>query len=441
MSTLNVQLLLTGNELMSGDIIDSNSAMIAQQLKELGIELKRKVTVSDDMALLIDEIQQLSLQSDVIIVNGGLGPTVDDLTAQALAQAANVELEQHPDALIHLQDWCKNRGAALNNQNLKQAILPKGANVVANRTGSAVGFSLVLNDCEIICTPGVPPELKVMLSEQIIPSLSHRLPSNLKTHVTRMQVFGIGEAALQKLIDDSFPHWPAEIELGFRAASPLIEIKLTTRSEQAEKLKQQWQTKLHQLLGDHIFNIISDKSLSLAECVVDLLTSKQQKITLAESCTGGLIANHISRIPGASDVFEAGFVTYSNQMKTNMLAVDENIFEQAGAVSEACVKAMLTGALAVSGADCGIAVSGIAGPSGGSAEKPVGTICIGWGTKEQINTTTLLIPAKREYFQKYVSAISLDLLRRLLINSKEKPNYITERAIAKVINARNLDHK
>ncbi len=429
MPALTVQLLLTGNELMSGDVVDSNSAMIALKLKELGIELKRKVTISDDLALLIDEIKHLSKQADVLIINGGLGPTVDDLTAQALAQAAEQTIALNDDAHTHLQHWCQARNTSLTQQNLKQAMLPKEAVIVANRVGSAVGFSLTLNNCEIICTPGVPPELNIMLDEQIIPALSEKLPQHLKTHVTRLQVFGFGESGLQKIIDEQLPDWPEDIELGFRAATPLLEVKLTSRTPAAAQLKAVWLEKLATLLGEHIFNVIESKPLSMAEIVVDSLQKQQKKITLAESCTGGLIASKVTKISGASQVFEAGYVTYSNNIKMKMVNVKPSTLEQFGAVSEACVIEMAQGALLHSQADVAIAVSGIAGPDGGTDEKPVGTVCIAWGSKDNMQSCSLLIPGNRNYFQEIVATTALDLIRRHLSQSSELPRYLVERKL------------
>ncbi len=422
-----VQLLLTGNELMSGDIVDSNSAMIAQQLKDIGLELKRKVTVSDDLPLLVDEIQHISQQCDILIINGGLGPTIDDMTAEALAKAAKVTLTKHTDALEHLTAWCHYRKAELNQQNLKQTILPAGCNIVANRIGSAVGFSLTLNNCLVICTPGVPPELKIMMNEQIIPSLLDKVPNNIKTHVTRLQVFGIGESSIQKLIDEKMPDWPAEIELGFRASLPLMEVKLTTREASAKQLKKIWINKLKDLLGDHLFNIVQNKPITLSEYVVKMLQEKSLKITTAESCTGGLIASELTKVAGASAVFEAGFVTYSNKIKEKLINVSSTTLQEAGAVSEACVIEMANGALTQASADIAIAVSGIAGPDGGSADKPVGTVWIAWGSKNNLHSVGLQISGNRQYFQKSVATICIDLIRRYLINSIETPRYIADR--------------
>jgi len=423
----NVQLLLTGNELMTGEIVDSNSAMIAQQFKELGLEISRKVTIADDINFLVEEINRLAKSADILIINGGLGPTIDDLTAQALAQTINVELVEHAEALKHLTAWCKKRGATLNKPNLKQTILPQGCDIIANRHGSAVGFKVNHLDCDIYCTPGVPSELQIMLNEQILPDIAKNIPDELITDVTRLQVFGLGESTLQKMVDEQLPNWPQNIELGFRAGMPLLEVKLTTTNQQAHAHKHIWQEKLSELLGDHLIAKIENQPLSLAKHVLLQLSKHDLKITTAESCTGGLIASMITREAGASALFEAGFVTYSNAMKTKLLGVSEQLLNEHGAVSKAVVIAMAQGALARSSADLAIAVSGIAGPDGGSEDKPVGTVWIAWGDINNIKSVCLSMPLPRSYFQKYVACIGLDLIRRELIKSQNPPHYVIER--------------
>jgi len=427
MTAPKVQLLLTGNELMTGDIVDSNSAMIAEQLKELGLEITRKVTVADDLAMLTNEINQLAAQTDILIINGGLGPTVDDLTAQALANATQVELTEHIQALAHITSWCKKRGAPLNKPNLKQAILPQGCDIIPNSQGSAVGFKVSHLGCDIYCTPGVPRELKTMLAEQIKPDIAENIPDSLITDVTRLQVFGLGESTLQKMVDDQLPDWPEDIDLGFRAGMPLLEVKLTTNNQQSHQDKEHWQQKLTQVLGDHVIAQIESKPLSLAQHVLSRLIEKGLTITTAESCTGGLIASMLTREAGASQAFEAGFVTYSNAMKTKLLNVPDSLIAEHGAVSEATVLAMAKGALSHSGANFAIAVSGIAGPDGGSKEKPVGTVWLAWGTNNNLKSVCLLMPLPRSYFQKYVASIGLDLIRRELVNSTQIPQYIIEK--------------
>lgn len=421
--TTKVTILLTGNELMNGDVIDTNSIMFANQLNDIGLGIVKKVTIADDLALLMREIQQLSQTADILIINGGLGPTTDDLTAQALAKACNVDLHLQPQAHLHLKNWANKRNIKLNEPNLKQAHLPVGCEIVPNASGSAVGFSMRFNNCLIICTPGVPSELKHMLADEIIPTLQHLFPTNKKKSLIRLQTFGIGESSLQALVNDKLPNWPTDIDIGFRAAMPILELKLSTECPESEKTLAQWKNKLEQLLGDHILAIGESKKQTVAEYLVPLLTDANKTITVAESCTGGLIASQLTAVAGASAVFEAGFVTYSNNMKNQMLAVPSSTLLNHGAVSKEAVIAMARGALNASKSDYVIAVSGIAGPDGGTKDKPVGSVWIAWGNKETIKTKYYCLPFPRQHFQQMVTARSLDLVRRFLINSNEAPHY------------------
>jgi len=425
MTKLNVQLLLTGDELMSGDIVDSNSAMIAKHIKELGINIKKKVTIADDLSDLVSEINRMSLTADVLIINGGLGPTTDDLTSQALSDATEKPLFEHPLAISHLKKWCSFRNVVLNAPNLKQAMLPKDTDIIKNRIGSAVGIKITHNNCIIYCTPGVPSELNIMLDEEVIPDIKSHFVTNNATDITRLQIFGIGEYNLQLMINENFPNWPAEIEIGFRADMPTVELKLITHSTSALTLKKQWLTKIIELLGDHIIEEIGQVPINLANHVLTLLDKNKQKITTAESCTGGLIASLLTEIPGSSSAFEAGFVTYSNEIKSKILSVPLKTIESFGAVSQETVIAMANGALSQSSADLVIAVSGIAGPGGSTPDKPVGTVWIAWGGKNDLETQCFKISGSRKYFQVMVAARGLDLIRRKLINSTQIPLYCT----------------
>lgn len=421
--TTSVALLLTGNELMNGDVIDTNSVMFAEQLNSIGLSIRKKVTIADDFELLCHEILQLSQFAELLIINGGLGPTSDDLTSQALAQACGVELHLDKNAHQHLKHWATRRNTVLNKPNLKQAYLPKGSEIIANATGSAVGISIMLGDCLVICTPGVPSELTHMLTDEIIPRITSLLAPSSNLTLARLQTFGIGESSLQALINERLPTWPRDIEIGYRAAMPLLEVKLSSQNEIAEKALPFWQGKLSELLGDHVLATGKNNYVTMAEYIVPLLVQEKAKITVAESCTGGLIASQITAISGASSVFEAGFVTYSNHIKSTLLDVPNTTLEQHGAVSSETVLAMAYGALAKSNADYVIAVSGIAGPSGGSPIKPVGSVWIAWGNKTKIQTKYYCISAPRQHFQHIVAARSLDLIRRALINSNELPHY------------------
>tara|TARA_R110002072_G_scaffold213_12_gene1545 strand:+ start:2205 stop:3491 length:1287 start_codon:yes stop_codon:yes gene_type:complete len=424
-SQLKVQLLLTGNEIMSGDTVDSNSAMIAQRLGELAIGVHRKVTVGDDVPLLQAELSAMINDAELVIVNGGLGPTIDDLTAEILAAVAGVPLEEHPQAVAHLQQWCAKRNLQLNAANLKQAMLPAGASIVDNPVGSAVGFEMTVGSCRVICTPGVPGELRAML-DGIVADLAARLQRPTERSILRLQTFGLGESTAQQIITDEIPDWPAEVQLGFRAGAPQMEIKLSINSAAAADAQRHCRDQLQRLFGDHI---IGEGDLTLAQRVLQLLRERNATLTTAESCTGGLIASQLTRVPGSSEGFHAGFVTYSNAIKQSVLGVREDTLAQHGAVSEDVVREMALGALDRASADYAIAVSGIAGPDGGSPEKPVGTVWVAWGDRNHIRTRGLCWPVERTLFQTMIAAAGLDMIRRILSGIEEEPRYFGQRRI------------
>jgi competence/damage-inducible protein CinA-like protein len=418
-----VQLLLTGNEIMSGDTVDSNSAMIAQRLGEFALGIHRKVTVGDEPELLKAELHAMTLGADVVIVNGGLGPTIDDLTAEILAAVAGVSLKENPIAVEHLEKWCAQRNLHLNAANRKQAMLPDGASIVANPIGSAVGFEMVVNDCRVICTPGVPSELAAMLGD-IVQSLATGFGIQSERNILRLQTFGLGESTAQQIISDAMPDWPESVELGFRAGAPQMEVKLTIDSATAAKKQEECKSQLLDLFGDHV---IGEDDTQLAERVLQLLGEKNLKLTTAESCTGGLIASMLTRVPGSSENFHAGFVTYANEIKESVLGVQSTALDQHGAVSETVVKEMALGAMERSAADIAIAVSGIAGPGGGSTDKPVGTVWLAWGYRDNLRTRCLHWPVERTLFQTMIAAAGLDMVRRLLLGIDEEPRYFTQR--------------
>jgi nicotinamide-nucleotide amidase len=418
-----VQLLLTGNEIMSGDTVDSNSAMISRRLGELAITVRRRVTVGDDVGLLRRELAAMASESDVVIVNGGLGPTVDDLTAEVLAAVAGVTIERHPEAVAHLERWCAGRNLPLNDANLKQAMLPAGARIIDNPIGSAVGFELPVGTCRVICTPGVPGELAAML-DGILASLAERLARPVERSILRLQTFGLGESTAQQMISDNCPDWPEEVELGFRAGAPQMEIKLTVDRLADLPARQACRERLEAIFGDHI---IGEGDTLLAARVLQLLREQGRTLATAESCTGGLIASMLTRIPGSSDAFHAGFVTYANHIKESVLGVDHDDLARHGAVSEPVVRQMAEGALERAGADYAVAVSGIAGPDGGTAEKPAGTVWLAWGGKDTIRTRCLCWPVERTLFQTMVAAGALDAIRRLLLGIEPEPRYFAQR--------------
>jgi nicotinamide-nucleotide amidase len=417
---MQIQLLMTGSELMSGTTVDSNSARIADAFATLGMSIHRKVTVGDALHVLVTEIRAMAADSDVLLINGGLGPTRDDLTAEALALAAGDTLATNPTALQHLEQWCETRLIPLNTSNRKQACLPSSAFLIANPVGSAVGFGLDLNGCLVICTPGIPRELDIMLTDSILPLLQRRFPAHEPLHILRLHLFGIGESQAQDIIDQAIPDWPDEVTLGFRAGMPTVEVKLFANTPSLPAAQLQLEH-LHRLFAN---DIVAHGDHSLPSALLDQLASNGKTLVTAESCTGGLIASHLTEVAGASRVFTAGFITYSNAMKTAMLGVHELTLENFGAVSEETVTEMAQGALERSGADYAVAVSGIAGPDGGTRDKPAGTVWIAWASLSGITEARCFqLGSHRKRCQQLAAAIALDGIRRLDSGIATPPRY------------------
>ena len=418
---MKIALLMTGNELMAGDTVDSNSSSIAKTLAQWGFDVDYKVTIGDDYKLLCDEMKRLSKLYSLVLINGGLGPTLDDLTAEAMANACEVDIEEHAQAKAHVVQWCKERKVALSDANLKQAFLPAGAEVVHNPVGSAPGIACRNKASWLLATPGVPSELKAMLESSIKELLDREFPHASGSHIRRIKMFGIGESTVQQRVNDQIPDWPDEVDFGFRAGLPLLEIKLTVDDEAHLPLRDRCEQQINSLFKD---SIVGENDDSLAHLVVELLRGKQQKIALAESCTGGQIAAMLTSVAGASEVFDAGIVSYANFAKEEILGVNPGTIEDQGVVSESVVLEMAQGALRVAKADMAIAVSGIAGPGGARPGKPVGTVCLAWGDADNMQSLEFFFPLGRAYFQPYVSAVALDLIRRKLLGIDALPDFL-----------------
>ena len=420
---MKISFLLTGNELMSGDTVDTNSNYLAQSLKDLNLVPYIKKVVGDDLSLLVSSIRELATVSDVLIVNGGLGPTIDDLTAQALSMATDAPLQRHPDALAALQNWAAPRDFVLTKSNLKQTDLPTNCEIIENPRGSAVGFRCEFEQCLIICTPGVPSEFKPMVEDHVLPLIREHGGLHTTSHITRLRLFGITESGLQDIVNQTFPDWPAEVDLGFRVQMPVIEVKLTTIGQANNELNELWTHKFTQHFSDYV---IGTGSTRLSQALNQALLDNGTTICLAESCTGGLIASKITSEAGSSKVFEAGFVVYSNRIKASVLGVDPEQLDEYGAVSEQVVCAMALGALNQSAADLSLAISGIAGPSGGRGDKPVGTVWMAWGKLDGIKARKFFLPMSRVAFQRTACAIAMDLVRRELLGLPTDVDYFAE---------------
>jgi len=282
-----------------------------------------------------------------------------------------------------------------------------------------VGFALEVNGALVITTPGVPVELTAMLPE-ICDRIATRVGGGT-AFIRRLQTFGIGESTIQELVNARTDDWPDGVTLGFRSGLPQLELKLQVDDASLLVNRDEAENLLHELIGDHIIGYDDEQ---LAMSLQRALLNRKMSVTAAESCTGGLIASLITREAGSSQVFGSGFVTYSNTAKHSVLGVPEASLAQYGAVSEPVVLAMLAGALKKSGSDIGIAVSGIAGPGGGSDDKPVGTVWMAWGAKGHHRAIRLQVPGSRERFQILVAAIGLDIMRRQVLELPPIPHYI-----------------
>jgi nicotinamide-nucleotide amidase len=412
------EILATGDEIRTGALVDSNSGYIARKLEEAGIEVVRHSSVGDDPESLVAILQEIACRADIAVVTGGLGPTEDDLTAVAAAKAAGVDLVLDPRALDSVEAFFKVRQWELSPTNKKQALLPTGADCLINPIGTAPGFQLKIEHCEMFFLPGVPFEMRQMLTSEVIPRLLQLQGQARDVRLVKtLSTFGLGESATAEHLEgfgERFPH----IKLGFRAKFPEIHVKLYGSGPDEEQLRSQlakaedWVT---QQLGN---KILSNRGESLELAVGKLLRARNETLAVAESCTGGLIAHLITEVPGSSDYFELSAVTYANSAKINVLGVSSGTLEIHGAVSEETAGEMAQGVQRISGASYGLATSGIAGPAGGTDDKPVGTVCIGLATCDCVNVRRYHFTFDNRRLNKQIfAAMALELLRRKLLST------------------------
>ncbi|MCE2594889.1 CinA family nicotinamide mononucleotide deamidase-related protein [Motilimonas cestriensis] len=406
---MKIEIISTGDELITGQILDTNANWLCQQLFSQGLQPQRLHTVADNLNDLVTLFTEASQRSDIVLVNGGLGPTSDDLSAQAAAAAMHVPVELNQAWLDVMKQKFAERGRVMAKTNIKQAMLPQGCDVIDNANGTACGFSFTFNQARFYFTPGVPHEFKHMFSTQIWPDIATRFALNNKLVQYKITTFGLGESAIDALIQDVTI--PAQLHLGYRTASPEIEVKLI--SSDADIIKQVAQ-QIEQKLADYVI-FTSDESDSSAEKIQHLMLAKQATLALAESCTGGMIASSLVAIAGSSGYLDRAMVTYSNQAKQDLVQVSADTLSSHGAVSEATAIEMAQGAKLSAKSDYALSVTGIAGPGGGSALKPVGTVAFALATPTETYSQMLVLPGKnRTMTRKIACAIALDMLRRHL---------------------------
>ncbi|NWH05481.1 CinA family nicotinamide mononucleotide deamidase-related protein [Desulfobacter latus] len=414
----------TGNEVLFGDTVDTNSAFLCRQLKRSGVTVIKTSAVRDDMTALVREIKSIASAVDICVMTGGLGPTPDDLTADALAKAAGVKIKLNTAALSSMKKFFDKRGRTLTPANEKQAMLPEGAQVMENRHGTAPGFSMSIGNCRFFCMPGVPREMERMFDLKVRPQLNEITGYAGEIQVISLMVFGMPESRVGKALSGFSLQFPG-IHLGFRIRFPMIEVRLSRLKEVvSDSLKgldgaaemnqaKQW---VMEKLGPQV---ISDQGLTLAQEVGRLLATCGQTLSVAESCTGGLVAHLITDVPGASDYFLFSATTYADSAKEAILKVSRKTLENNGAVDETTALEMANGVRAAGGSDWGVSTTGIAGPTGGNEDKPVGTVCIGVaGPLGSHAQRFLLDRGDRERNKQLFAAMALEMLRRELVKIK-----------------------
>ena len=410
------EIMSTGDEIRSGALIDRNAAYIADQLGEAGIYVARHMCVGDNLDLLIAAFEEIGSRADVAVVTGGLGPTPDDLSAQAAAAAAGVELVLNQAAQQSLETFFKERKRVINPASQKQAMLPEGAQCLKNAIGTAPGFSIKIGKCLFFFLPGVPREMRRMLSDSVLPQILQILGAKSTIYrVKTLSTFGLTESRVFEHLAE-LENIFSEISLGLRVKFPEIQVKLYTHGVNEQQLSEHLETAARWVVDKLGNKVISQHGHSMEKSVGHLLRENKATLALAESCTGGLIANLLTNESGSSDYFVFSGTTYANQAKIDILNVSKETLERYGAVHENTAKEMARGARRISGTTYGLATSGIAGPTGGSEEKPVGTVCIGLATLRECTGHRFYFWFGDRILNKQIFAVAaLDVLRRELL--------------------------
>lgn len=407
---MNAEIIAIGSELLTPDRIDTNSLWLTEKLNAIGIEVRLKTIVGDDDLRLEEAVRDAIRRSEVVISTGGLGPTEDDITRKVFARVLGRPLVLDDEILEDIRNKFRRMGAAMTSNNERQALVLRDAEVLPNSRGTAPGLLIQHERALIVLLPGPPREMKPMFGEQILPRLE-KLSHGIRICKRVMKTTGLGESALDQKIAPIYGQYsnpsttilakPGEVEIHLTAKSDTTAAAVALLDELAEKIE------------DELFpSIYSHRGESLEEVVGLGLTVKGYTIATAESCTGGLIAKRITDVPGSSEYFLEGLVTYSNAAKTRLLGVPEELIAEHGAVSAEVAEAMATGVKAVSGATIGVSTTGIAGPGGATDEKPVGLVYIAIADDVQVEAKPYNLFGSRQEIRERASQIALDLVRR-----------------------------
>lgn len=408
--SLDIAVLATGDELINGEISDTNTARIAKLLGANGYAIRESRAIGDDETEIETALSELSARREIVISTGGLGPTEDDLTARVAAKTFGRRLVLHDEALAQIRRFFAEKHKEMHPRNEKQALLPQKAVILPNRLGTAPGFHLRQGQCDLYFLPGVPREMSVMLEEQVLPRLIERSGGSSPLQERILKVFGLSEPKVEERFD-AHP-LPEGVQLAFGVDFPFVHVKLRAAGSEAGALLDRAEVRARKLLEPFVFAAGQE---TLPGSVARMLTDAGLTLALAESCTGGMVAQMLTDLPGASRFLERGAVTYANSAKRDWLQVADEVLNTEGAVSKACAQAMAQGIRRVAGTDLGLAVTGIAGPDGGTPDKPVGTVFLALSAADQEQVQGYRFSGDREQIRRISAYMALEWLRRYLI--------------------------
>lgn len=407
---IKAELLTIGDELLFGQIVDTNSQWMSVELSKAGIKVIRKTTVGDVEGEILTAFAEAESRADIVLITGGLGPTNDDLTKPCLVKYFNCELQIHEEALQEVTAFFASRGRALTELNRQQAALPACCEKVTNALGTAPGMWFHRNGKVFVSMPGVPHEMKAMMTNIVIPKLHATFKTPVIEHLV-VRTIGIGESFLAERIAAWENSLPEHIKLAYLPGLSQVRLRLTAYGNDRAALQEEnhaWAERLKPLIGNHIFGLGDD---DLEVVLGRMLKQRGLTISVAESCTGGHLAHMFTSVPGSSAYFKGGVVAYANEIKEKELHVNSDTILTYGAVSEQTVTEMAQGVRKVMGTDIGVATSGIAGPDGGTPEKPVGTVWIAYADKQKTITRKLQLSKDRLLNIKMSSVNVLNLIR------------------------------
>lgn len=411
-------MISTGTELLLGQILNTNAQFLGRELAELGIDVYFQTTVGDNAARVTEALETAMKRADLIIVTGGLGPTEDDLTKETIAKMLGLKMHLDEDVLSELRKFFHQRGRKMPENNTKQALLPECSAAIPNKIGTAPGMIIESGEKIFVVLPGPPVEMQPMFDETVVPYLKRRTGANRAMIVSKvLKILGVGESSVEEQIKD-LVDTQTNPTIAFLAPRGEVYVRLTAKASsknEADGLIKGVEKEIRRRFGDYIYGADAE---TLETVVAGLLKKHGLTISAAESCTGGLIAQRLTTVPGISENFMYSMVTYSNEAKTQFLGVPPETLDQFGAVSEETALEMVKGVRQAGGTDLAVAVTGIAGPGGGTPDKPVGLVYIGFADRDTTIVQPNLFAGDREVIRWQTANVALNMVRKYLLKYK-----------------------